>query len=113
MPQVMNALDPAKRAGNSPCHEQELHRKSLNNLISYFFSQNHLLQRKRVIKHLFPDLEGTVLIVKDQNREQAANNLLRDFSLVRIQKMRIWYRMVLRTHSFHLPLSARKSFAKK
>lgn len=106
MPQVVDVLEPAKRAGNSPRHEQELRRKSLNNLISYFFSQNYLLQRKRVIRHLFPDLEGIVLIVKVQDRKQAANNLLRDFSLVRIQKMRIWYRMVLRTHSFHLPLSA-------
>lgn len=67
MPQVVDALDPAKRAGNSPCHEQQLHRKCQNNLISYFFSQNHILQRKRVIKHLFPDLEGIVLIVKDQD----------------------------------------------
>lgn len=113
MPQVVDGLDPAKRAGNSPCHEQQLHRKSQNIRISYFFSQNHLLQRKRVIKHLFPDLEGIVLIVKDQDREQAANTLLKDFSLVRIQKMRLWYRMVLRTHSFHQPLSARKTFAKK
>lgn len=112
MPQVVDGLDPAKRAGNSPCHEQQLHRKTQNNLISYFFSQNHLLQRKRVIKHLFPDLEGIVLFVKDQDREQAANNLHSDFSLVRIQKMWIWYRMVLRTHSY-LPLSARKTFAKK
>lgn len=110
MPQVSDALDPAKRAGNNPFHEHQLHRKSQNNLISYFFSQNHLLQRKRVTKHLFLDSEG---IVKDQDWQQAANNLLRDFSLVRIQKMRIWHRIVLRIHSFHLPVAAQKAFAKK